>query len=36
MPDEEKGCIVTIDAIGCQTEIAQKILDGIGMRLPGA
>jgi len=22
-----KGCIVTIDAIGCQTEIAQKILD---------
>ncbi|MDO8788035.1 MAG: ISAs1 family transposase [Sulfuritalea sp.] len=22
-----KGCIVTIDAIGCQTEIAQKIVD---------
>ena len=22
-----KGCIVTLDAIGCQTEIAQKILD---------
>ena len=22
-----KGCIVTIDAIGCQTEIAQKIMD---------
>lgn len=22
-----KGCIVTMDAIGCQTEIAQKILD---------
>ena len=22
-----KGCIVTIDAIGCQTEIAQKVLD---------
>lgn len=22
-----KGCIVTIDAIGCQTEIARKILD---------
>jgi predicted transposase YbfD/YdcC len=22
-----KGCIVTIDAIGCQTDIAQKILD---------
>lgn len=22
-----KGCIATIDAIGCQTEIAQKILD---------
>jgi predicted transposase YbfD/YdcC len=22
-----KGCIVTIDAIGCQTEIAQKILE---------
>ena len=22
-----KGCIVTIDAMGCQTEIAQKILD---------
>jgi predicted transposase YbfD/YdcC len=22
-----KGCIVTIDAIGCQTEIAQKIAD---------
>lgn len=22
-----KGCIVTIDAIGCQTEIAQRILD---------
>ncbi len=22
-----KGCIVTIDAVGCQTEIAQKILD---------
>lgn len=22
-----KGCIVTIDAIGCQTEMAQKILD---------
>lgn len=22
-----KGCVVTIDAMGCQTEIAQKILD---------
>jgi len=22
-----KGCIITIDAIGCQTEIAQKIVD---------
>jgi predicted transposase YbfD/YdcC len=22
-----KGCIVTIDALGCQTEIAQKILE---------
>jgi predicted transposase YbfD/YdcC len=22
-----KGCIVTLDAIGCQTEIAQKIID---------
>jgi predicted transposase YbfD/YdcC len=22
-----KGCIVTIDAIGCQTEIAQKVVD---------
>ena len=25
-----KGCIVTIDAIGCQTEIAQKIVDAGG------
>ena len=25
-----KGCIVTIDAIGCQTEIAQKIVDQSG------
>jgi predicted transposase YbfD/YdcC len=25
-----KGCIVTIDAMGCQTDIAQKILDGGG------
>jgi predicted transposase YbfD/YdcC len=25
-----KGCIVTIDAMGCQTEIAQDILDGGG------
>jgi predicted transposase YbfD/YdcC len=25
-----KDCIVTIDAMGCQTEIAQKILDGGG------
>ena len=22
-----KGCIVTIDAIGCQTESVQKIID---------
>jgi predicted transposase YbfD/YdcC len=22
-----KGCIVTIDAMGCQTEIAQTIID---------
>lgn len=25
-----KGCIVTIDAMGCQTEIAQTIIDGGG------
>lgn len=25
-----KGCIVTLDAIGCQTEIAQKIVDAGG------
>ena len=25
-----EGCVVTIDAMGCQTEIAQKILDGGG------
>jgi predicted transposase YbfD/YdcC len=25
-----EGCIITIDAMGCQTEIAQKILDGGG------
>jgi predicted transposase YbfD/YdcC len=25
-----KDCVVTIDAMGCQTEIAQKILDGGG------
>jgi len=25
-----EGCIVTIDAMGCQTEIAQKILNGGG------
>jgi predicted transposase YbfD/YdcC len=25
-----KGALVTIDAIGCQTEIAQKIIDGGG------
>jgi predicted transposase YbfD/YdcC len=25
-----KGCIVTIDAMGCQTEIARNILDGGG------
>src|SRR3984957_9511210 len=27
---ELSGCLVTIDAMGCQTEIAQKILDGNG------
>ncbi len=25
-----KGCIITIDAMGCQTEIAQTIIDGEG------
>ena len=24
------GCIVTIDAMGCQTEVAQEIIDGEG------
>ena len=27
---EISGCLVTIDAMGCQTEIAQKIVDGGG------
>ena len=27
---EISGALVTIDAMGCQTEIAQKILDGEG------
>lgn len=27
---ELSGCLVTIDAMGCQTEIAQKIVDGKG------
>ena len=25
---ELRGCIITIDAMGCQTEIAQQIVDG--------
>ena len=29
-----KGCIVTLDVIGCQTEIAQKIVDRGGGYLP--
>ena len=29
-----QGCIVTIDAMGCQREIAQQIVDGGPRRLP--